>query len=43
MEKRITRMIAMYYDACRNGEKKRAELIYKQLYKAGVVLIPRTM
>lgn len=37
MEK-INRLIAAYYEARRQGEKRRAAVIYKKLYKMGVVL-----
>lgn len=38
MMKKITRLIAAYYDARRNGEKKRAARIYKMLWDLGVIL-----
>lgn len=37
MEK-ITRLIRMYYEAKRQGEKRRAAVIYKKLYRLGVIL-----
>ena len=37
MEK-VTRLIKMYYEAKHNGEKRRAAVIYKKLYRLGVIL-----
>lgn len=37
MEK-ITRLIAAYYEARRQGEKRRAAIIYKKLWGLGVIL-----
>lgn len=38
MLKKINRLMAAYYDAKRQGEKRRAAVIYKKLYKLGVIL-----
>lgn len=35
---KINRLLAAYYDAIRHGEKRRAAIIYKKLYKLGVIL-----
>lgn len=40
MEKYVNRLMAAYYEACKQGEKKRAAILYKKLYNMGVVLIP---
>lgn len=36
--KKINRLIAAYYDARKNGEKRRAAIIYKKLWDLGVIL-----
>ena len=38
MAEYVRRLIAAYYEAKHNGEKKRAAHIYKLLWKVGVIL-----
>ena len=38
MMKKVTRLLNAYYEAKRNGEKRRAAIIYKMLYDLGVIL-----
>ena len=35
---KVRRLMTAYYDALKHGEKRRAAIIYKKLYKLGIVL-----
>lgn len=38
MMQKVNRLLTAYYEAKRNGEKRRAAIIYKMLYDLGVIL-----
>lgn len=37
---KINRLLSAYYEALRQGEKRRAAIIYKMLWDLGVVVNP---
>lgn len=38
MPVKVTRLINAYYEAKRNGEKRRAAIIWRMLWEVGVIL-----
>lgn len=37
---KINRLLSAYYDAIRHGEKRRAKVLCKKLWKLGVIVYP---
>lgn len=40
MLNKVNRLLSAYYDAIRNGEKRRAAIIYRMLWDLGVIVNP---